>query len=527
MKPVPRGEILVSAEQAKALDREASSSWGLDPFALVEAAGRACAGVFAGTYPGLFLNPGLRIAVAAGSGNNGADAMVMLRALILNGHAAAENCSLVISRVPGETEHTPGSEAFRALRAMGAAWLPWDTRREDSGKALESADLIIDGIAGTGLRDRLRGDPLEMAGLINSLENSFVVSVDVPSGCGDTREADWPVIYASATLAVEPVKSCLYHPVSRTAAGHILPVTGIFPKELQESHGSTYLWDWDAAQKIIPPVNPDDYKYTRGTVEIRAGSQGSAGAARIAARGAQAAGAGLVRLLADRDLYPILASGSGGVMVDDGDTALSGDGRFTPDAMLLGPGWGTDDSRLPVLRRALDAESRGTALVLDADAITLSRDFEFHGSVILTPHAGELARYAGISKEEALASPGTILARLSREKKAVIIFKSHVTWISSPDGRLAAVDGMTPALAAGGSGDLLAGLCAGIAGRTAKRQPRGDLFSAAVAAAALLTAAGKAAAADSGFCDPLTIAEAAAKLAGAAWMGGVRGQRHG
>ncbi|MDR3147890.1 MAG: NAD(P)H-hydrate dehydratase, partial [Treponema sp.] len=227
------------------------------------------------------------------------------------------------------------------------------------------------------------------------------------------------------------------------------------------------------------------------------------------------AGAGLVRLLVDPPLYPILAASASSVMVD---TEAGRGSRFAPDALLLGPGWGRGVERLSSLEGALAQEERGLPLVLDADALFLARDRVFHGNALLTPHPGELAAYTGLDREELLINPVPALLALAREKRAVFLFKSHVMIVVAADGRLAVVDGMNPVLGAGGSGDLLAGFCAGIAARGA------DLFACALAGASLLIRAAAAPGLRKRFADTMEIADIAADLAGRAWLPGGGGE---
>ncbi|MCL2271050.1 MAG: bifunctional ADP-dependent NAD(P)H-hydrate dehydratase/NAD(P)H-hydrate epimerase, partial [Treponema sp.] len=459
---------LCSASGAKALDEEASA-WGLNPFSLVEAAGRACAKVFSGTY--LQDKRKRSIAVFAGKGNNAADALVMLKALILEGYAQAPACSVLIPHIPdlssSETK-TPFSEAMLAVRKLGVPVLTWEAGIDPS--VFAKTDVIIDGINGTGLIGPLRSIAMEMAGMINSLRSGgpFVVSVDVPSGNFDGWQSGMPIIAADATLALEPQKICLYFPAARPFAGAILPVGGIFPPALIDKHREAELAGWEAASAKIPPIPKTAYKYERGLVEIMAGSSGSAGAARLAALGAQSAGAGLVRLIVDPSLYPVAASGCSGIMVvpdgsAPGETAENS--RFSPNAALLGPGWGRGEDRMRLLESYLPREKQGIPLILDADAILLAKDIVFNGNVLITPHPGEFAAYTGISKKEILACPIPVLRHFAAIKKVYILLKSHVLYAACPNGRIGVIDGMNPLIAAGGSGDVLAGFCAAIAAR--------------------------------------------------------------
>jgi NAD(P)H-hydrate epimerase len=272
---------------------------------------------------------------------------------------------------------------------------------------------------------------------------------------------------------------------------------------------------WAAAAARIAPVAPTAHKYERGVVEIRAGSTGAAGAARLAALGAQAAGAGLVRLIVDPSLYPIIAPACLGVMAVP-DAGAAADGRFSPNAVLLGPGWGRGEDRLRLLETYLPREKSGLPLILDADAIALAKNMTFNGNVLLTPHPGEFAAYTGLSKDAILNDPVPALRRCAREKNAHILFKSHVMYAASPDGRIGVIDGMNPALAAGGSGDVLAGFCAAIAAR----QKPFDGYACACAAASLLIQAAKSDGVAGSFFDPAELVRPAAAIAGAAWLPG-------
>ena len=575
-----RATLLVSAETSRALDTEAQTEWGFNVFSLVESAGRLCAQSLTEAFPAFFTQgsrtKGLRISVAAGTGNNAADAMVMLRYFILSNLVDAGHSALILSRHPKEGEKGPWVELLMSLKKMNVSVLVWESAKGEGSlnsikETFAQSDIIIDAITGTGLSGPLRGTALEMAEAINATAKlpsgpsaltlyerftwptpcyispsnaltgsgaftwrphcpptsyllpltsyllPLVVSLDLPSGNFDGWKSGMPIIKADLTLAIEPQKYCLYTPAARPYAGTIVPVNGVFPGELIASCKGAELLDWESAGKRVRKVRPDAYKNERGTVEIWAGSAGASGAALIAARGAQAGGAGLVRLVVDDGIYPVLAVGAGGIMVSPVSSEVGFEGRFKPDAVLLGPGWGTGKDRLEILKKALVKEGAGTALILDADAIELAGLNVFSGNVILTPHPGELSKFTGIEKEELLSDTSSILLKCSRDCNGTILFKSHVLTIASPDGRLAVVDGMRPGLAAGGSGDLLAGLCAAIAARM-KREGCFDAYTCAAAAASLLVASAGSDGLKTRFTDPLEIADRAADLAGKAWL---------
>jgi NAD(P)H-hydrate epimerase len=199
------------------------------------------------------------------------------------------------------------------------------------------------------------------------------------------------------------------------------------------------------------------------------------------------------------------------VVPDDGAVTM---GRFSPDAVLLGPGWGRGEDRMHLLETYLPREEQGLPLILDADAIILAKNIVFHGDAILTPHPGEFAAYTGLPKDEILDCPVPALRRFAAEKKVHILLKGHVLYAASPDGRIGIIDGMNPVLAAGGSGDVLAGFCAAIAGR----QKKFDGYACICAAASLLIQAAKSEGIAGTFVDPAEIAKAASAIAGKAWL---------
>ncbi|MDR2478613.1 MAG: bifunctional ADP-dependent NAD(P)H-hydrate dehydratase/NAD(P)H-hydrate epimerase [Treponema sp.] len=519
-EPAVRPAALVSAERAQALDAEAAAGWGLNPFALMEAAGRSCASALVRSVPRLFdrCNAVPHITVLAGSGNNAADALVMLRILVTQGRAVPSLSRVILSRLPAKPdEKSPLQAALCALRKLNVPVTVWDSA---PSALLEEADIVIDGIAGTGLQGPLHGSALAMAEAANAVRRAFIVSIDVPSGNFDGWRPGMPLAASDVVLAVEPRKSCLYTPAARPFAGVIIPVGGIFPSALIEQYREADLFDWGSASVRVPPVPADAYKYSRGLVEIRAGSPGACGAAQLAALGAQAAGAGLVRLIVDPSLYPALAGSASGIMVVPGGTDAE-DSRFTPDAVLLGPGWGRGQDRRRLLETYLPLEEQGLPLILDADALALAKDIVFHGNAILTPHAGEFAAYTGIAKDALLADPVPVLKQYARERQVYILFKSHVLYIAAPDGRIGLIDGMNPALGTGGSGDVLAGFCAAVAARQ-RAGPGFDGYSCAAAAAALLIEAARSKSATGKFIDPAEIAAAASVTAGRAWLPAVQ-----
>lgn len=518
--------IVVSCRVAREIDSAATSEYGISETELVRRAGTKCAAALRQFQQ----RP---VAVLAGAGNNAADAFNAAGCLIESSDWKLDELTIIVrsqKELSAITEpqgkNSPSDVGLRNLVGLGAAIIVWDGKSGEAGRAMAAARLVVDGLAGTGISGTPRGATAEIIAVLNALRaasgDRVVVSIDMPSGLSDQADSCSTVVAADATLAIEPIKACLFRPFARNLAGRIIPILGIFPAPLLDETNRTKLVDFAAASAKIPAVPLDAFKHRRGLLEIRAGSVGATGAAKLAVRGATAAGAGLIRLIVDEELWPILASSETGAMVRK--ASASTDSSPSADAFLIGPGWGVGGERSKCLRSVLSI--RDATFVLDADAVRIyaqsADDERLPEGTIITPHPGEFAVFAGCRKEDLEIDPDPVLLKIAAHKNATVILKGHVMRIAAPDGRLTYVDGMEPVLSVGGSGDVLAGLVAGIAARlyrTAKDSGTAyDPFPVAVAAATLLIEAGKRAKTDFGFCDAAEFAVSAGKIAGRAWL---------
>lgn len=221
--------------------------------------------------------------------------------------------------------------------------------------------------------------------------------------------------------------------------------------------------DWS-----IPPLRPEDNKYTRGHVLILGGST-LTGAARLAALAAQRAGAGMVTLAVTAAAWPVYAASMGSVLVRAMDAkgwqAQVGDARV--QAVLIGPGAGLNARTKSAIRAAAQA---GKTLILDADALTLlAADAALRRGVaacpaILTPHEGEYARLATALGLPAAGDKAIRAAALARALKAVVVLKGSETLVADARGRICLT--RPPAwLASAGTGDVLAGVIAALVGQ--------------------------------------------------------------
>jgi len=226
-------------------------------------------------------------------------------------------------------------------------------------------------------------------------------------------------------------------------------------------------------QTSFPLPRIDGHKYDRGHVVVVSGGLASTGAARLAARGALRAGAGLVTLASPRDALAVNASALLAVMVHGVDTAVEF-GEMISDrrlnACVIGPGAGVGERTRAFVLTGLFAKR---SLVLDADALTSfaeapDRLFEaikasHDPQVVLTPHEGEFPRlFSDISNKHPLRSKLERVRVAAERSGAVVLLKGPDTVVASPDGRATIAANAPPWLATAGAGDVLSGMIAGL-----------------------------------------------------------------
>lgn len=453
---------LLSCSEAARLDRDTQSESAFPSLLLMEDAAQGLWQAIQPEIRGFGSFTRTSIVALCGPGNNGGDALAVLR---LARFAGYENLAAILTREPEGSSVTFAD----SLRAMDVPLLLWPSEADACRHGIAQASILLDGLSGTGLAGALHES---QASLLEAVEaartpSSKLFSIDLPSGLSDAFEAGWPLCRADLTLSIEPRKACLYFPQSRDRVGEIRAIEAVFRKDRQAVAEAELLEAEDCRSlAALPPES--FYKGNRGRLAIFAGSIGATGAAILASHSALAAGAGIVTLYAASNIYSILAGQSVSAMVKPqpelGDLQ---ENIGCYDAILVGPGWGKGRDRLDLLARLLALD---LPVVLDADAISLYRDLVHDGyspkiPVILSPHPGEFQNLTGTSSRDVLSNPLRYLGPAVRDFKANIILKSHVTWIAAADGRLSVWDGNEAGLGTAGSGDVLAGLAAGLLAR--------------------------------------------------------------
>ncbi len=458
-------ELLTTAEMAEA-DRLtiAAGTPGID---LMERAGRAVADAAARL-------PGRRVVVVAGPGNNGGDGFVAARILAERGYAA-RLC------LAGDRARLKGDAAVAAAGWTG----PIEPAAPD---AIADCDVIVDALFGAGLDRPVEG----LARVIEAMNARGVpvVAVDLPSGINGTSGA----VMGVAVMAARTVTFFRRKPGHLLLPGrlHCGPVDvadiGIAAGVLTTIKPRTFANDPALWRHAFPLPTPAGHKYSRGHAVVVSGGVSTTGAARLAARGALRAGAGLVTVASPREALAVNAAASLAVMVRSVDGAKEL-GEFLADtrhnAVVLGPGGGVGPAMREDVRAVLASEA---AAVLDADALTsfadhpqaLFADIAARAGrpTVLTPHEGEFSRlFSGINKNPKAQGKLERARAAAKLSGAVVLLKGSDTVVAAPDGRASVADNAPAYLATAGAGDVLAGM---IAGLMAQGAPAFEAASAAV-----------------------------------------------
>ena len=438
-------ELLTVAEMTEA-DRLAVEA-GVPSLTLMENAGQAVAETIVANYAPA------AVAVLCGPGNNGGDGYVAARHLKSRGWNVWAESLADPAALKGDA-----AEMFQR----------WDGETRVITRA-RKADIVIDAMFGAGLTRPL---DMNMGVLTRALNESGVpvVAVDVPSGLhGDLgRPLGEDCVRAQRTVTFFRKKPGHVLLPGRTLCGEVTVAAIGIPEQVLDLipvrtfENGPALW-----RDAFPWPRLAGHKYSRGHAVVVSGPIHATGAARLAARGALRAGSGLVSVASPPGAVAVNAAHLTAIMVKPFDgakglSALLSDQRF--NAVVLGPGTGVGDATQDLVAAALGSTA---AIVLDADALTSFADnppglfAQLRPRSVLTPHDGEFERlFPGLL--------GGVPTRLDAARRAaqlagcIVVLKGPDTIIAAPDGRAAVNGNAPPWLATAGTGDVLAGIIAGL-----------------------------------------------------------------
>ncbi len=413
-----------------------------------------------------------RIVVVCGKGNNGGDGLAVARQL----HIRFRPRRLwVVLTSDGEELRGDAAQNLAMLRACGVQ------EYKDFGPEMRAATLVVDAILGTGLNGPAKGAALDAILEINSsFPFAKVVAVDIPSGLsGESGTPPGEYVRADATITFTAPKVChaLYPACNLMGEIEIAPIGS--PPSLYENDPRLQLAmvTAESIAACFAPRPSNSNKGNFGHVLVVAGSRHKPGAAAMAGLAALHAGAGLVTVACPESAVSSIAAHSAELMMEPlpetptGEIARSAFDRIVDLAgkrtlIAIGPGIGTNDETRDVVRRVF-AEAR-EPVVTDADALNCLAGTDFAGKSalrVLTPHPGEMSRLTGRSIGEIQADRIASARAFATRRNIVVVLKGERTLIGFPDGRVWINPTGSPAMAKGGTGDILTGMVSALVGQ--------------------------------------------------------------
>jgi ADP-dependent NAD(P)H-hydrate dehydratase / NAD(P)H-hydrate epimerase len=447
---------VVSRGEMRALDARAIEACHVPSLVLMENAGRGAAEVI---VQGLARDA--RVVVVCGGGNNGGDGFVVARHLVTLRRPVRVHLTVPPDALKGDARLN-----YDALVGLG---VPVQVVAPDLGSLrgdVGDADLVVDALFGTGLDRPLAGTHAACVELLNQSKKP-VVAIDVPSGMNaDTGEPMGVAVRATRTVTFQLPKLGLLTPHGAELAGEVRVAHLGVPSSLVEGleHAAWLLEPGDVAD-ALSPRKIGAHKGSAGHVAVFAGSPGKVGAALLCGRAALRAGAGLVTVATWPEAAEVIEGRVEEVMtarLDRHDLFPSVDRvLYGKRAVVLGPGFGTDDAARAVVEHVLSSWPGPS--VVDADALALfeGRPEVFassRGAPVLTPHPGELGKLLSRAVVDIEADRFAAIADVVARARCVVVLKGAHTLVGAPDERTVINASGNPALATGGAGDVLSGI---------------------------------------------------------------------
>jgi NAD(P)H-hydrate epimerase len=464
---------IVTAHTMQELDRRAIEEYGIPGRDLMEQAGRGCAEHILAAYG---TRQSKRVVILAGRGNNGGDGYVIARYLLEKGWHV-----LVIILAEQDAIHGDALTNLVLLPDQILSFCPGEGElTEKHADDLQSADVLVDALLGTGLRNDLQGIYLEAVELINRAPGK-VVAVDISTGIhGTTGRILGQAVHANMTVTFGMAKlGHVLYPAAAHVGRLVIVDIGIPPQLMEEAVGYDFLNEKLMAP-LIRPRERQAHKGVFGHCLIVAGSIGKTGAAALAANSAVRTGSGLVTLAVPESLNQILEvktteamtlplpDAGSGYLTTHAIAALE---KSLPgkSAVAIGPGIDRRPASFTVVKTLI--ENISLPLVIDADGLNaIAEDTTVlhrrrSRNIVLTPHPGEMSRLLGSSIPDVAAIRISVAQEFARTFGVYVVLKGARTIVAAPNG-MAAINGSgNPGMASGGMGDVLTGVIVSLLGQ--------------------------------------------------------------
>lgn len=469
------------------------------------------------------------VTVLVGAGKNGGDGLVAAR--LIAQHAPAQVRAYLLKKLPDDDKHLQAARAagifiadaeddqrFRVLHNMVASAnividalfgvgveLPL---RDEAAKLLRAANAAIHGSEREN--EDLEGEIIQPTrpDTVTTRPRPYVLAVDCPSGLDcDTGMVDKHTLVADETVTFIAVKPGLLTFPGAAHVGALTVATLAIPENTDALKTEPrFFVDAAYARAFVPARSDDSHKYSYGKLLVVGGSVNYSGAAGMSAKAAYRSGVGLVTVGAPAPVTTILAAHlleATWVLLPHDMGVLSAaaapiirEEAAKVDALLLGPGinrekpthdlfkaFFTESAKVGVknpigfvVSKASDAQSPAQTMppmVIDADGLNILSDIDdwwtmLPADTVLTPHAGEFARLAKMERDDVEKQRWSLVVEKARSWGCVVLLKGAHTLVAAPDGRTAALPFKTSSLATAGTGDILAGLIAGLIAQKVK-----------------------------------------------------------
>jgi len=458
---------IVTAAEMREIDRVTTERFDVPSLTLMENAGTAVADFVISHYPAA-----KRFGVICGKGNNGGDGFVTARKL----HEAGKHVQVLLLAEKSELRGD-ATEMFSKLPMAPVIASTSELLKTGPARAVFDSELLVDAILGTGFRPPVSGLYAEAIAAMNA-SSSPIIAVDIPSGADADVMGDQVGAVARADAVVTFTAPRPAHIFGMLTSGPtvISPIGS--PDEAIVSSLQLNLITAREIAPLIGPRPPASNKGSFGHVLVLGGSRGKAGAAAMAGMAALRSGAGLSTVATAKSVFATVAGFHAELMTDPLEETDAGSisedsleqGKLDDlvkgkTVLAVGPGISRHPETSSFVRGVI--RKYKMPIVLDADGLNAFEGCaaelkEKPGSLVITPHPGEMARLTGLSVAAVQHDRLNVARTFARDHDLIVVLKGHRTLIAQPDGTVWVNTTGNPGMATGGTGDILTGMTAGL-----------------------------------------------------------------
>jgi ADP-dependent NAD(P)H-hydrate dehydratase / NAD(P)H-hydrate epimerase len=462
---------IVSASEMREIDRLTSQRFGVPSLTLMENAGTAVAQFVAAQYASA-----KRVGVICGKGNNGGDGFVAARKL-QQGKDVRVLLLSERSELRGDAAEMFTKLPMAPVIASSIDHLKIGQLKTEAASAVFDVDVLVDAILGTGFRPPV--SELYAAAIATLNASSVpVVAVDIPSGADADVMGEQVGSVARADAVVTFTAPRPAHVFGRLTAGPTIISSIGSPDRAIVSSLQLNLITAREIAPLIGPRPPASNKGNFGHVLVLGGSTGKAGAAAMAGMAVLRAGAGLSTVATAKSVMPIVAGFHPELMTEVLEETESGSISLVSlehgwvdqlvkgkTVLAVGPGISRHADTAAFVRGVV--KKYKMHIVLDADGLNAFEDRAAElktkaGTLVITPHPGEMARLTGLTIAAVQRDRLNVARTFAREHELIVVLKGHRTLVAQPDGTVWVNTTGNPGMSTGGTGDILTGMTAGL-----------------------------------------------------------------